>query len=981
MRRLVQSVMACLLVLSGLAFTPLAHPESALADDPLEVELTLTTCTEAAFDSKLATAQSFRLGTIRIECGGTITFTSEKKITKDVTIIGNSGVVIDGGNSRRLFFVETGRLVLDGMTLRNGKADFKGGAIFNLGRLEIKDSTFSGSSLRQDSGTGGAIHNEGNAFVSQSTFSDNSAPLNGGAIYNDLVGTLDVAASTFNGNSAGFRGGAIYNSGLDIDRGTLSVAASTLSGNSAGDSGGAIYHSQASEALLPSLISSILANSPTGGNCGGPMHSQGSNLSDDASCGLTATGDNQNSTAVNLDPLADNGGPTLTMHPQSDSDAIDAADCASSSDLDQRGLFRPDTGCDIGAVEAEATLPPTISSVANNGPVGEGSQATITVAATDPDGDDNLLLYSYDCDGDGRPDSNHFQTSSNTAQCTDFEDDGSFAVNVWVEDNGGGETTGSTVVVVNNVAPSVSLPVIAPAPSTEGQSVVASATFSDPGALDTHTCTVDYGDGPQVGVVSGGTCTGPSHIYLDDGPIGTPSDLAVVTIEVIDDDGGRDDALNFHQVNDVAPVVSVPVVGGSPSDEGESVVASASFTDAGILDTHTCEIDWGDGTVEAGTVDEQDGNGTCEGSHPYADDGSYTVAITVTNDDTGAGSNSVIHTVNNVLPAVNTPAVSPSPPHEGESVVFSASFTDPGVNDSHTCVVEYGDGSTGTGTVSGTICSGPGHTYVDNGDYTVTIYVCDDDRFYRFCGNSSIVQTVNNVAPSIEWLEVGPTLVLVDTEVTLSADFTDPGRDIHAAIIDWGDGVVETISVVGHGSGTVEHSHAYAVPGVYTVVLTVIDGDDSDTAVFDEFIVVYDPESASVTGNGAIDSPAGAYRLDPTMSGTARFGFVSKYQNGASVPTGKTQFQFRAGDLRFQSESYEWLIVNQGGTNAQFKGAGTINAELAPSGDAYKFMIWAGDGTPDTFRIRIWYDGGGSEVEIYDNGVNQPIAKGKITIR
>ena len=43
-------------------------------------------------------------------------------------------------------------------------------------------------------------------------------------------------------------------------------------------------------------------------------------------------------------------------------------------------------------------------------------------------------------------------------------------------------------------------------------------------------------------------------------------------------------------------------------------------------------------------------------------------------------------------------------------------------------------------------------------------------------------------------------------------------------------------------------------------------------------------------------------------------------------------------------------------------------------------MIWAIDGDPDTFRIKIWYEDGSSEVIVYDNGFNQPIGGGSILI-
>ena len=41
------------------------------------------------------------------------------------------------------------------------------------------------------------------------------------------------------------------------------------------------------------------------------------------------------------------------------------------------------------------------------------------------------------------------------------------------------------------------------------------------------------------------------------------------------------------------------------------------------------------------------------------------------------------------------------------------------------------------------------------------------------------------------------------------------------------------------------------------------------------------------------------------------------------MPTGNTEFIFNAADLEFHSTSYDWLVI--AGTNAKFKGTGTIN--------------------------------------------------------
>jgi hypothetical protein len=126
----------------------------------------------------------------------------------------------------------------------------------------------------------------------------------------------------------------------------------------------------------------------------------------------------------------------------------------------------------------------------------------------------------------------------------------------------------------------------------------------------------------------------------------------------------------------------------------------------------------------------------------------------------------------------------------------------------------------------------------------------------------------------------------------------------------------------------------------------------------------------------------GAYRPDQTIEGKASFGFISRYKKGASTPTGATQFYFEAGNLDFHSNVQEWLVVNQNGANAQFKGTGTVNG----SAD-YKFMLWAGDGdandgdADDTFRIRIWEELADEEIVIYDNGpVPQAISGGSIVI-
>jgi hypothetical protein len=148
---------------------------------------------------------------------------------------------------------------------------------------------------------------------------------------------------------------------------------------------------------------------------------------------------------------------------------------------------------------------------------------------------------------------------------------------------------------------------------------------------------------------------------------------------------------------------------------------------------------------------------------------------------------------------------------------------------------------------------------------------------------------------------------------------------------------------------------------------------ESDTAC--TYAVVYDPSGGFVTGGGWFNSPEGAYESDPSLSGKATFGFVSRYNKRGPAPIGNTEFQLHAGDLNLRSDNYQWLVVT-GHDNAKFKGAGTINGI-----GGYQFQVWIGDGNPDTFRIKIWtQDEYGAETVVYDNGPDQAIDGGNIVV-
>jgi hypothetical protein len=102
------------------------------------------------------------------------------------------------------------------------------------------------------------------------------------------------------------------------------------------------------------VVNTLLAD--TGDNCCGYITDLGHNLSSDDTCAFTNVG-SMNNTDPKLGPLADNGGPTLTMALLPGSPAIDAGNTSLAPATDQRGVPRPfSLAADIGAFEFWPTL-------------------------------------------------------------------------------------------------------------------------------------------------------------------------------------------------------------------------------------------------------------------------------------------------------------------------------------------------------------------------------------------------------------------------------------------------------------------------------------------------------------------------------------------------------------------------------------------------------------------------------------------------
>ena len=241
-----------------------------------------------------------------------------------------------------------------------------------------------------------------------------------------------------------------------------------------------------------------------------------------------------------------------------------------------------------------------------------------------------------------------------------------FAVNFILTDSTSGDAPlsgGPINVEVDNVTPGTPGLNLTSTTISENGSTALGGSFTDPGTLDTHTVSINWGDGSAIqtvhldaGVLS---FSAVSHQYLDN-PTGQPTGSYSISVTVADKDGEVSAANTIGvEVDNVTPGTPGLNLTSTTISENGSTALGGSFTDPGTLDTHTVSINWGDGSAIQ-TVDLDAGVLSFSGiSHQYLDNpagqptgGSYSISVTVADKD-GATSaaNTIGVEVDNVRPA------------------------------------------------------------------------------------------------------------------------------------------------------------------------------------------------------------------------------------------------------------------------------------------------------------------------------------------
>ncbi|HEU5118475.1 MAG TPA: hypothetical protein VFT74_17825, partial [Isosphaeraceae bacterium] len=360
-----------------------------------------------------------------------------------------------------------------------------------------------------------------------------------------------------------------------------------------------------------------------------------------------------------------------------------------------------------------------------------------------------------------------------------------------------------------------------------------------------------------------------SHTYAEDGNyIGSASQPVQVTIN---DAGGGSTTVDFSAVVADAPLHAQSVVIPKQVESvGFSNVVVGRFLDedpAGQASDYEVTILWGDGsaptvgTVKATGIDPATGFASFEvlgthsplangSNHGYVEEGTYQVTMQVVDIDdhldTLPGVPRSFSSATSQVVVQDAPLTgtwSPFPATAGIPISGQqlARFTDGNLQaplsdyPSGNVTIDWGDGSTSTGTVNqpggtGTpfLVAGD-HIYFEPGTYPVRVTIHDKGGAQLVLSGSETVQVAPLLATAVDFSAVEGSLVNVTLATFTNANpfFSagDPPGSSYSATISWGDGTTSSATIqpdpISSGRFDVMGTHTYAEDGLYTASVAI----------------------------------------------------------------------------------------------------------------------------------------------------------------
>jgi hypothetical protein len=245
------------------------------------------------------------------------------------------------------------------------------------------------------------------------------------------------------------------------------------------------------------------------------------------------------------------------------------------------------------------------ASLGNNSPINEGGSANVSFSgATDPSSVDTTagFHYAFACNGGSLAAATYAGSGTSASTSCAFADNPNHTVSGKIMDKDGGSNEYTTSITVNNVAPTLGVITISTPLVPINTTINASASFTDPGSLDTHTAVWNWEDATtSAGSISpamGNGTASASHSFTLPG-------VYLIRLNVTDKDGAVSNQANYEFVVVYDPNAGFVTGGGQINSPAGALVANPSFTGKGTFGFNTKYKK--DGSLESETEFELQG--------------------------------------------------------------------------------------------------------------------------------------------------------------------------------------------------------------------------------------------------------------------------------------------------------------------------------------------------------------------------------------